>query len=436
MRKDLLAGFAEIDITPPVGTLMCGSLKPRPSVGIQDPLMLKAVVLESRGVRIAYAIFDVAMLTRRLGDRCVSRASRRTGIPAASIAWACSHTHTGPYTDDAFPYRGSRNPVNHAWLSTLPAKFAECLARADAAKEPVRVSRLRAYTSCVSHNRRYRYKDGREINTWLLNSGEDDLQCVGAAGPIDPEIGGLAFDDRQGRLRGLLFCFTLHANANFGDRFSGDYPAVVAARIRECHGPDVSTLFVPEACGDLNPVMSYRQTGDVLAGEILRALDRRRPTRTPVTVGARRRDLTVPYRNWRVSQDGRIDASQWPKEIRDLFRQNLAIIRRRGETSVRTRVTTWHVGDVAFAGLPGEPFVEVGLALKRRSPFPWTYPVELCGDYAGYLVTRQAWESGGYEGLISTVAPVDVRGVEMMSDAALHMLAELRAGPDRAVGQR
>ena len=35
----------------------------------------------------------------------------------------------------------------------------------------------------------------------------------------------------------------------------------------------------------------------------------------------------------------------------------------------------------------------------------------------------------GDDGLISTVAPVDVRGVEMMSAAALDMLAELRAEP-------
>jgi len=387
--------------------------------------MLKALVLESGGTRMAYAIFDLAILGREVGDRCTALAEERTGIPAQNIVWACTHTHTGPHTGDWFPYEGSVDPTNRDWLKTLPERFAACVQQADAAKVPARMSRVRAYCNSVGANRRYRFKGGREINTWLLSGEEDEVQCVGA-GPIDPEIGVLAFDAEAGGLIAVLFNYALHANANFGPVFSGDYPAVVASRIREVYGPHVSCLFAPGACGDVNPMRPWREVGDTVAEAILVKLRQRRPVGGPMALAVERRDLTVPYRDLRKQEDERITASQWPKESQELFRQNLEIMRRRGETETRTQLAAWRIGEVGFVGLPGELFVEWGMHLKQRSPFAWTYPVELCGDYVGYLVTRQAWEAGGYESLISTVAPVDVAGVEKMIASGLEMLARLR----------
>ncbi len=49
----LLVGSGGVDITPPVGVSMVGALTPRPSIGIDDPLMVKAIVLESGGTRVA-----------------------------------------------------------------------------------------------------------------------------------------------------------------------------------------------------------------------------------------------------------------------------------------------------------------------------------------------------------------------------------------------
>ena len=46
MSGRLLVGAAEVDITPPVGTALAGSLGPRTSVGIEDPLTARAIVLE------------------------------------------------------------------------------------------------------------------------------------------------------------------------------------------------------------------------------------------------------------------------------------------------------------------------------------------------------------------------------------------------------
>lgn len=425
MTDDLRMGVAEVDITPPVGTAMAGALEPRPATWICDPLRVKALVLESQGVRLACVVFDLVELTRETGDRFVALASQRTGIPPDHIFWTCTHTHSGPIVGFDWPDETAGDALNRAWFETLPEKFVQAVAAADAARAPVRLSRVRTYHSGLSHNRRLRYKDGREINTWLLNGGEDDLQCIGAAAPIDPEINVLAFEDEAGSLRGVLFHFALHNNACWNGGFSAEFPAVVAARLRERYGAQVSTLFLPGCCGDLNPVHSCRETGDALADAIMAKLDTRKPVAGPIRLDAIRREITLPYRDLTLDQEAQLERTQWYGKGKELFRRNLDYMRRKGVKETTTWVGAWRIGDIGFASLPGEVFCQWGMRLKEKSPFPWTVPVELCNDCVGYLVTRQAWEAGGYEGITSTIAPVDVKGVEALTEQALAMLNEL-----------
>lgn len=424
-RTETSAGAAEVDITPPVGTLLCGSLEPRPATGIRDPLLVKALVLGAGRDRFVYAVFDLAMLSREVGDRCIAAAARRTGIPRGRIVWSCTHTHTSPYTGDWFP-TGSPDPTDRKWLRSLPARFAECVARADRARRPVRVSRASGFENTVSRNRRYRFKGGVEVNAWNVPHGAPPSQCLATAAAIDPEVGLLAFEDRRDRVVAALFYFALHANADFGPFFSGDYPAVVASRLRERFGPQVVTLFMPGPCGDVNPARRSREVGDALAEQVFAAFWAREPVANPA-IEVVRAELPVPCRDWTVDQEARIAASGWGAASQELFRRNLEAIRASGRTSVTAPLCAWRIGEIAFAGFPGELFQGWGTVVKERSPFPWTYPVELCGDYLGYLVTRQAWDAGGYESLISTVAPVAVEGVEAMVEGALALLGDLRA---------
>jgi len=423
----LLVGVAEVEITPPVGTALAGSLEPRASMGVEDPLTAKAIVLEAGGVRIAYVLLDLIALHRQEGDAAVALAAERTGIPADHIVWAASHTHTGPYTGPIFG--SEEGGVNRDWLDTVPGKVADAVARADSAKRPARMSRRRAYCHSVAHNRRLCFKDGREINTWLLHSGEEEVQCLGAAGPVDPEVGIVCFDGEDGVPIAVLWHFTLHTNSNFGPRFSADYPGVVASRLRERFGTGVVPIFLPGAFADINtPGPRYREVGDRLAGAILGQLEGRTPRDGAVALGALKAEVVVPYRDFTADQEKRIRDSQWAPESQEVFRRELEVMRRAGETEARTIVQAWRIGEVGFASLPGELFVDWGLRIKAESPFPWTYPVELGGDYIGYLVTHQAWAAGGYESLIARSARPTPDGVATMVDTALALLGRLWNG--------
>ena len=424
MSEELLVGVAEVDITPPVGTLLAGALNPRTSVGVDNPLYAKAIVLESGGTRLACITLDLISVDRAFGgDTAVELASQATGIPTDHICYSCSHTHTGPYTR-----KRQADFMDMDWFATLPERVAEAVRLADGAKVPARMSRCRAFEMRTPQNRRIRFKDGRQVNAWLLrNHVNGDLQAVCTAAPIDPEIGMLAFDGLDGQLLAVMYHFTLHANSDFGLELSADYPGIVSQRMREAFGDAVVSLFMPGCCGDVNPTHSHDHvtTGSLLADQMIPALEKRVPMAGAIRLGARKRTVDVPLRDLDLDQEERLEKCGWGKGSDEFFREGHAKLRAEGVTQVETWVQAFHIGDTGFMTLPGEVFIDWQIRIKEKSPFPWTFPVELSNDSLGYLITRDAWEGGGYEALISVGTSIDVAGVDLMVDRGLEMLRQL-----------
>jgi hypothetical protein len=83
-------------------------------------------------------------------------------------------------------------------------------------------------------------------------------------------------------------------------------------------------------------------------------------------------------------------------------------------------------GSAAVVSLPGEVFVELGLAIKRASPFATTLVVELCQDAPGYVPTRKAFAEGSYETVNSRIQP---GGGEQLVEAAARLLKALADKP-------
>jgi neutral ceramidase len=78
--------------------------------------------------------------------------------------------------------------------------------------------------------------------------------------------------------------------------------------------------------------------------------------------------------------------------------------------------------DVACVSLPGEIFVELGLAIKERSPFRYTFIAELANGSIGYIPNREAYPQGNYEVVSARCAP---GGGELLVEAATRLLREL-----------
>ena len=91
--------------------------------------------------------------------------------------------------------------------------------------------------------------------------------------------------------------------------------------------------------------------------------------------------------------------------------------------SIPVDITVMALGqDAAIVCLPGEIFVELGLAIKQGSPFRKTFVIELCNSVETiYVPHRAAYAGGSYEVTNSNVMP---GAGEMLVEAALGLLRE------------
>ena len=55
------------------------------------------------------------------------------------------------------------------------------------------------------------------------------------------------------------------------------------------------------------------------------------------------------------------------------------------------------LGDIAFVGLPGEPFTDIGRQIKENSPFSMTLVCCNANGSEGYFLTDEALNENGYE---------------------------------------
>jgi hypothetical protein len=83
------------------------------------------------------------------------------------------------------------------------------------------------------------------------------------------------------------------------------------------------------------------------------------------------------------------------------------------------------IGDeIALIAMPGEPFVEIGLAVKRASPFTHTLFSGYTNVGWSYIPTAAEYPRGGYE---IEVTPFDPSAANLIVEESLALLADLAA---------
>lgn len=420
-------GLSEVDITPPVGLPMCGSLKPRLNVGIDDPLYAKALVADDGERRVAIVGVDLIGLPRATVDPAIAEAARRTAIDPGAVMVSCSHTHSGPYTADYLYVPGVTDAT---YMARLPGLIADSIEMACSRLRPATLSIGRSLVYHGLHHRRVLTKEGRALNTWMgqaLNDLDDTPQVLGSCGPVDPEMWVLRFDDLETGLPfGAFVNFSLHVNSHFGSSYSADYPGVIAACMRHAFGPQMATVFTPGACGNINPTMNgptgWRTGAEYFADMALGAARSARPIAGPIAVGGVRRELSVPRRIAVNRSPDSISRLRWGKDD-EVFTNMLGVIEAKPAELV-VPVNAARIGPFGLASNPGELFVEHGLTIKRRSPFKHTAVAELTNDLTGYHPTREAFELEGYEPLVGA-NHIAIEGIETLVDTAVELLEHL-----------
>ena len=87
------------------------------------------------------------------------------------------------------------------------------------------------------------------------------------------------------------------------------------------------------------------------------------------------------------------------------------------------RVSCIAAGDLAFIGLPGEPFVEMGRRIKAGSAFRMTIPCCNANDWFSYLPMKECFRYGGY-GIDGRNLNPDI--ADTLIEAAINVTKELK----------
>ena len=425
---ELRVGFSQLDITPPVGAIMTGPALPI-SIRTEDPLRAKAIVVRSGDRTLAIVGVDLVKIRRDLADAAIAQASERTGIERDAVMICPSHNHSSPF----IPMGG---PNNKDYLATLPGLIADSIEQAYKAMQPARMFLGRSLVYEGHHNRRVVSKaDGLVLNTWLnkLNDLEQIPQVLGTEGPIDPELWVARFDTLVGRVLGTLVNFTCHPNLR--DRkalksWSADFPGVIAEHIAEAYGKEAVCVFTQGCSGNINPASGqtsdWREKAAVFAKAAVDAAKRATPVEGPIAVGYARRDVTVPRRDPAGQREGAIARLGWRPDMFDAAKRTAANMPK----TRKVPVSAARIGPLGIATNAGELFVEWGLSVKKRSPFPHTIVSELTNDCIGYEPTAQGFQHEGYEALVG-VNFVQLEGIQMLVDTAVELLQELWEEDDR-----
>lgn len=100
------------------------------------------------------------------------------------------------------------------------------------------------------------------------------------------------------------------------------------------------------------------------------------------------------------------------------------------EPEVTAEVQAIQVGPVVFLANSGEYFCRFGLSIKERSPFPFTYVVELANGCIGYVPTPDAMGpmGGGYEPRLAMSSKLVPEAGQMIEDASVELASQLTPG--------
>ena len=448
-------GSASLKITPPVGSIMGSSYGITVSEGVHDDVYAKALVFDKGDVKGVFVVLDVISLPHTVVMKARELIAQRTGIPASNVIMAATHAHAGPQMNPLFwdVVGGLPKQKSEEYARELPAMIAEVVEFAEKRLQPVQVFVGTAQQNGINFNRRFLMKDGN----FKMNPGSLNPNIVRPAGPVDPEVSVIEFRSLESKPVAILVNFALHAAVVGGSHFSADFPATLSESLANVHGKELVTLFTNGTSGNVNHIDVSRRDqltgheesariGTILAADVLKILPHLRPIEiSSLQVRSVKVELPVQRLQPEEIKWAQQIMAQYGKAVSLAFSDvvkawriiDLALLKSKVRHEITTTVPLTDDGsalqsevqvvalgeELALVGFPGDAFVELGLAIKLNSPFPFTVVTEQSGNGTlSYIPNRKAFLEGGYEVLSARIAP---GGGEILTETVIGTLIEL-----------
>ena len=441
------AGWAEVEITPPLGIALGGrggaeTLANR----VIDPLYAQVLYIkDGKGTGFVLASFDLIGLPHDLSDRIRIRMVQELGVDWNLVVLNASHTHSGPYMlRSLMAGFGPPPQVEVDYFNSLEDKMITATRAAAKALQPVEVEVFQA-TSQIGINRRGKNEQGRR---GMLPDPN---------GPYDEKVWTLRLMPRDGGSPAVVFSCACHPVIVYGyayEALSADFPGATRRLLRESLGAEAHAQFVQGFAGNIRPRIladaargRFRASkpGDVdrvareLAGAVLAALKTHGEKLTLDIAGAEDRPFLPRDK---PPPRGRYDKMR-AEALANTNAYRLAVseywLKRYGTGEGFAHGDAWSLGLIRLAGNQwivhsgGEPCVE-----WRKKMTQWLSPLNVVTwgysqEAKSYLPTESMLPEGGYEvlesnqGRESTPAPFAPGIEQAMRESLLRQLAFIRA---------
>ena len=378
-------GVASCDITPDVKNHKVpmagyGARKGEPATGVHDPLHAKVLMLREGKQSMALVTFDLRSVTPLLKRQALEKAAE-LGLTADTLFFCASHTHDGPSIYPEKFWQLQFGACEPAVIDAMSSAVAAGLRSAAGNLAPARVGfgseRLEGFT----HNRRWHYDN-------------EARKAAGETPAVNPFLSVLRVDGSDGKCRALLVHFATHPTILGATNMliSAEWAGVLQQEL-EAAFPGAVALFCNGAEGDQSPegaqgedqferVKNYGKRVAQRAQALAQGIE----TRPNLRIGIVRITPELPpfgfspgAKNGRYKSFGPVAKEALPRQA---------------------EIQVLRIGDVALAGLPGEPICEVGLDTQRQvtaAGFKHVLTIGLSNDYLGYIVNEKEYPHAGYE---------------------------------------
>ena len=376
------AGAARIDITPASDAALPMSGYGSRTEGfkaIHDPLHVRTIVVDDGTNQAALISCEVIGFSNSLWDEIVRRITDSTGIPRENIILAAVHTHAAPSVGT---YTGQLTEKQGAYVETLKKAITDSVLEARKDLQPAKIG---FGTGKANVNMNRRAPDGQ--GGWMLGNNPE--------GVSDKTVAVIRFDSLTGEPIAIFANYGVHGTVlGPGNmQISADLPGATSRFVEQNYGDKVVAAWTSGTAGDQDPIYrtgtDFRNVaalGQILGEEVIRTSDsikayargRIRGMQTVVTCpGKKTVQAPGPGKEYKFE-----DADP-----------------------VSIRLSLLMIDDIAITGVSGEVLTNIGLRMKKESPFTRTIMVTHCNGSSGYLPDDAAYDQVSYEIMTARVKP-------------------------------
>ena len=435
-----------------------GSMRANFANSIHDPMHARCLALHDGKRALVYVVVDACLLPREVSEEAKALAAKDSGIPREHILISATHTHSAAALTPAF-----QSDPDMDYVKGVPALIAKGIAQAVKNMEPAEFGWAFGSDPSQVFNRRWHVKEGQYYENPFgittdraqMNPGQVNLKVSVPTGPVDQDVAIIAVRSlTDGRPIGLLANYSLHYVGG-NPAISADYFAAFANEMstrlnasdaRYSGKPTFVGIMSNGTSGNINNInygssIRYkRNPGEQIqivarsvADAAMAAFDAIK-WQKEAPIDSEESELQLGVR--KGSPQEIEQAKEWlatlPKDKDGQYADRKAIYAR--ETlkladypdTVPVQLQTHRIGTLSVATIPCEVFVEIGLRLKRTSPFDRHFTISLANGYNGYLPTEEHHALGGYETWRARSSYLEVPAATKITEKLEDMLMTLK----------